>query len=131
MSALVKKRFNDLHVVIVDDEESVVSFYQAALTRLGCQVKGFFTVASAIEYLQKAEADLIFLDYVMKGESGKEVMDYLVEHKPQLAKKVIFSSGDTYSAGTREMIDKMGNLFLPKPCTLEEIVQAMEKTLAH
>ena len=123
-------KFQGLKVLIVDDEPHLVRFYETALNRLGCEVVGFLNVQRALDYLEGGTFDLMIIDYRMRGESGKVIFDFVREKKPNLARRIIFSSGDTYDPTMRQAIEKNGNLFLPKPCTLAEITEAMEKTLA-
>jgi signal transduction histidine kinase/CheY-like chemotaxis protein len=131
MEQNTKRKFENVKVVVVDDEKHLLGFYEAALSRMGCQVKGFLTVNEAIDYLTEASFDLMIVDYRMKGETSKPVVDFVLDKMPHLSKRIIFSSGDTYDTKMKEMIDKMGNLFLPKPWTLEEIVETMTTALAR
>ena len=48
---------------------------------------------------------------------------------PQLARKIIFSTGDSVSADTQAFFRRTGNPFLTKPFNLSELYSAVNSAL--
>ena len=129
MNPSSKKPFEGVRVVVVDDEPHLVSFYETALKRMGCEVRGFLSVRKAREYLASEDFDAMIIDCRMVGEDSKDIFEFVRVRKPHLSRRIIFSSGDTYDAEMIETIEKNGNLFLPKPCGLTDITTTLGKAL--
>ena len=80
-------------VLIVDDEKTLCRNLAQYLKELGCQADTALNGLLAMEILKKKTYDLILLDLKMPVMGGVELYQYLVEKRPELAKKVIFMSG--------------------------------------
>ena len=57
----------------------------------------------------------------MPGVDGRELYQLITGFSPDLAKKVVFITGDTARPETVEFLDSIENPVLTKPFTIEEI----------
>ena len=49
----------------------------------------------------------------------------------ELAKKVIFATGDTLNPDTQEFLENTGNTWLGKPFTVEDLKERIQECLAQ
>ena len=64
-----------LRVLIVDDEDELVSALVERLNLRGFQAKGVTTGEEALAYLADAPCDVVLLDVKMPGLGGLEVIE--------------------------------------------------------
>jgi len=62
---------------------------------------------------------------------GKELYRRIRGSDEDLAKKVIFATGDTLNPETQEFLENTGNLWLGKPFTVEELEEKIQECLAQ
>jgi PAS domain S-box-containing protein len=116
------------HILVVDDEQLVLTVARAALERAGCQVTLASSGPEAIEFLRSSEEgySLIVLDLSMPGMSGIETLAELRALNP--AVPILLASG--YSEA--EMRQRAEGLtvsgFVQKPFTSKNL---REKILSH
>jgi two-component system NtrC family sensor kinase len=108
-------------VLVVDDEASIQDLLVEVLTRDGFRVDTAGNGATALAKIEKGGYDLIISDLKMPGMSGSELYEAIRVRRPDLAGRVIFTSGDTASASTEEFLRRTGSRALPKPFTIEEL----------
>ncbi len=124
---------SDLKVLIMDDEESILSVLKGMLSHLGYNSDGAKTGSEAIELYKKSHAagnpyTVVIMDLTIPGDiGGKEAIIVLREYNPQI--KAIVSSG--YSDDP-VFVDhsKFGfSAILRKPFRIDELSEALKKTL--
>jgi CheY-like chemotaxis protein len=101
-------------ILLVDDDEAIRDVGQATLTRFGYTVLTAADGKTAVERYQgePERIDLVILDLIMPGMSGKRCLEALISINPQA--KVVIASGyseiqhgmDTISAGAKGFIGK-------------------------
>jgi two-component system NtrC family sensor kinase len=114
-----------LHVLVVDDEEAVVRLIARLLRDLGHRSTLVTSGEAALETLGREPFDLVLCDVKMPGLNGFELVAAMRDRDPDLADRVIFITGDTLSTTTRSQIERGGNLFLPKPFSIEQLEHAL------
>jgi DNA-binding LytR/AlgR family response regulator len=112
-----------LKAIIVDDEPLSRSFLQRYCEKLDTiDVQGSFEQAgTALNYLQKNEIDILFLDVEMPITNGFQLLDQLL-YMP----KVILTTSKTdyaFNAFEYKVVD-----YLKKPFTYNRFVEAVTKT---
>ncbi len=116
-------------VLLVDDEESIITFGQNALNFLGYDVT---TRTSSIEALalfksKPAAFDLVITDQVMPNMSGTELCEKMVGMQPNLP--VILLTGFSQQLQS-EKIKKIGiREFIMKPIIISELATLVRKVL--
>ena len=61
--------------------------------------------------------------------SGEELYHWLEERLPQLANRVIFTTGDVMGGDTGSFLEQTGMPFLPKPFAPDELRAIMREAL--
>jgi signal transduction histidine kinase len=102
-------------ILVVDDEELVRHFEEAALTERGYTVLVADNPMHAIEIASthSGTIDLLITDVVMPRMSGRQLAEELVRSRPEL--KTIYTSGYTSTAIVRHGILEPGIAFISKP----------------
>ncbi|HET8715850.1 MAG TPA: response regulator, partial [Holophagaceae bacterium] len=83
----------------------------------------------AVQLLQGGSFDLIVSDIRMPGLSGIELFGWIQAHRPDLARKVLFTTGDAYDAPTQAFLDQNQLPVLPKPFDLRAFQQRVSQLL--
>ena len=99
-------------VLVVEDEPVISNVCERVLTSEGCEVDLAVNGKVAQDMIEEKQYDLCLIDIRTPEMNGKELYRWLQQKHPQLASRVIFTTGDVMS-GDRP--------FLPKPFTLEEL----------
>lgn len=84
-------------------------------------------VSGSRELLTDAEGFFIISDLRMPGMGGEALYESVLAISPALARRIIFSTGDVASEGTREFLQRTGNPYLQKPFELS----AMRRIVAQ
>ena len=72
------------HLVIIDDEESILDLLRFYFEDLGYQVTIFADGAKALSFLGTNDADLVLTDIRMPGVTGLDVCKWIKAQKPTL-----------------------------------------------
>jgi two-component system NtrC family sensor kinase len=119
-----------LPVLLIEDEPSVMAYVQAALERGGYPV---VCCESGVEALQ-ALASGNFLGVVSDmrtpgGVNGADVHAWISQHRPELAKRIVFITGDFANDETVATLRKTGAPCIEKPFRVQQFISVVEKTL--
>jgi two-component system NtrC family sensor kinase len=115
-----------LSVLVVDDEEPVVRLVARLLRDLGHRATLVTSGEAALEALGRASFDIVLCDVKMPGLNGFELAAAIRDRDSELADRVIFVTGDTLSPSTRSRLEQSGNLYIPKPFSIEQLEQALQ-----
>jgi two-component system NtrC family sensor kinase len=118
-------------ILIVDDEKYILDFFIEIFKMFPMQVATAGDGRAAMEMLANNEYDLIITDFKMPQMSGRELYQWIQEKRPQLARRIIFITGDTVSAETRSFFESNSNLYLAKPFKIEEVKEVIQQTLEN
>ena len=112
-----------LRVLIVDDEDELVSALVERLNLRGFQAKGVTTGEEALAYLADAPCDVVLLDVKMPGLGGLEVIERIKEEHPGL--EVILLTGHS-SSQDAERGKVLGAFdYLMKPVKIDDLVRIL------
>jgi CheY-like chemotaxis protein len=117
------------HVLIVDDEPSVLESLKQALEGAGYQVTAVADARQALAMLDRNRVDLIISDVTMSQMSGQQFWQALKDHHPQLARRTIFATGDSSSQERRALLQDWGCAYIEKPFRLDEVLCLIRSTL--
>ncbi|MBT8398608.1 MAG: response regulator, partial [Gemmatimonadetes bacterium] len=73
-----------LRILVVDDEEELVSALVERLNLRGFHATGRTTGMAALEYLEEGDCDVVLLDVKMPGLGGLEVIRRIKDMRPRL-----------------------------------------------
>ncbi len=76
------------------------------------------------------EFDLVICDLQMPRLSGREFYGWLARTRPDLASRLVFSSGDLLSPEFAAFLTEAGRPVLPKPFDLSELARIVEEVYA-
>jgi two-component system NtrC family sensor kinase len=119
--------FTRLRVLVVDDEEPLRIALERYLSGLGHAVTATGSGTDALRSIALEPFDALILDMRMPDMSGKQLFERLRAKAPELARRVVFTTGDTVSRDLRSFLQKSGQPFVSKPFKFEDIVQALPK----
>ena len=108
-------------ILIVENEKIILNFLSSILKRLGHSVTETKSGSEAMVILNDKEFDAIFLDIHLPEISGKEIYHHLRERSLELARRVVFISGDLRNPKTASFVEATGSLCLEKPFTIGEL----------
>ena len=109
------------HILVVDDEETILDLLLALLEGGGHKVETACNGRQALEKIRLSDFDVIISDLKMPDMGGQKLYESVSEIKPHLLARMIFSTGDTVNPGTQAFFQKTGNHYLSKPFKLEEV----------
>ncbi|MCE5265255.1 MAG: PAS domain S-box protein [Deltaproteobacteria bacterium] len=116
-------------ILLVDDEEGIVSVSRELLTHLGYQVLTAKSGSEALDlYREKgATIDLVILDMIMPGMSGGETFDLLKQLNPGI--RVILSSGYSLDGPASRIMEQGCRSFMQKPFNLSLLSQKIREAV--
>ena len=122
-------RHGDGTILLVDDEEIVLTVGQELLEALGYEVLTARGGREAIEKFKdkKDQISLIILDMIMPDMGGGETYDILKEIDKDIS--VILSSGYSIEGKATEIMNRGCNGFLQKPFKLSQLSQSIKNVL--
>jgi DNA-binding response OmpR family regulator len=117
-------------ILLIEDEPSVAAFIRSALERSGYEVVAAPSAREGLELLSKTDFNGVISDFRTPGAlSGADVQEWLRRHRPELAARLIFVTGDTASRDTVSLLAKAETPFLEKPFRLRQLLAAVEKII--
>ncbi len=118
-------------MMVIDDEEEILEVVGRILERLGHQVVTVDSAETALEKIARQHYDLVICDVRMPGIGGQGLYQRLRSSYPDLAKRIIFTTGDTVSRTTRAFLENVGTPYLSKPFMIEDLQRAMEEVMGN
>jgi PAS domain S-box-containing protein len=102
-------------VLVVDDEPELAAMLREMLESAGCDVAVAESGAVALALLAEARFDAIVCDLHMPDVDGAALWREVRVRHPRLARRMLFVTGDTLSAGVRQFLDSARCDALAKP----------------
>ena len=121
------KASHPFRVLIVDDDGTNRELFQAYLEPIGYRTRTAESGTEALEILDRETVDLLVTDLGMPGMSGKQLAERAKRIRPGLP--VILVSGWAYQEEEKAMKDSGIDVLLSKPCTAEQLQQAVASVL--
>jgi DNA-binding response OmpR family regulator len=117
-------------VLVIEDESSVATFVRLALERSGYTVTPSSSGVEGLRLLATQDFRGVISDFRTPGGiTGADVHDWLRRHRPEMASRVIFITGDTASDETIAMLAAAGTPCVEKPFRLHQLMEAVERTI--
>jgi DNA-binding response OmpR family regulator len=112
-----------LRVLVVDDEEELVSTLVERLKLRGIDAQGAITGAEALSFIESNGFDVAVVDVKMPGIGGLELMERLRAKRPDL--QVILLTGRGSEKESEMGLEAGAFAYLMKPIDIEELVKMM------
>jgi DNA-binding response OmpR family regulator len=117
-------------ILLVDDEPHIIELEKAILTLEGFEILTAEDGATALEILKTEKPDLVILDMMMPGMSGRETCDSIRKNPKTKDLKVIFVTVAKFSEMGQKSLEELGvSDYLTKPFDNDELVARVKKAL--
>ncbi len=116
-------------ILIIDDDESILSIFSLALRSRGYRVIEASSGILGIELAKQHLPDLILSDISMPGADGQEVLQQIRQHPELSSKQVVLMTGQTHVVTLRQGMELGADDFLVKPVSLGDLLRCIEARL--
>ena len=110
-----------LRVLVVDDEPHILHYMHATLDAWGHIPVVAPNGREALGLADREQFDLVISDLRMPELGGREFYEELVRRHPDLASRLVFSTGDTVRGDTLAFLESLDRPYLHKPFSLAEL----------
>jgi signal transduction histidine kinase len=117
-------------VLVVEDEAALAAAVIDALQDAGYLVERAADGEEALEQVKAHAFDLIVCDLKMPRLDGKALFRRLTDAAPDLAKHVIFVTGDVAGTDAENFLTESGCRWLAKPFRLGDLLRTMKEVLS-
>jgi DNA-binding NtrC family response regulator len=119
-----------LPILLIEDEPAVMSYVRAALERSGYTVVCSESGAEGLRVLESGD----FLGVVSDmrtpgGVDGADVHAWIARHRPELACRIVFITGDIANEETVATLRKTGAPCVEKPFRVQQFITVVEQTM--
>jgi len=119
-----------LPVLLIEDEPAVMSYVRAVLERSGYAVVCSDSGADGLRQLESGDFLGIISDMrTPGGVNGADVYDWVIAHRPQLASRLVFITGDIANEDTAETLRRTGTPCVEKPFRVQQFISVVEQTM--
>ncbi len=112
-------------ILVIDDDPEVASVVADMLAADGHDVEIATGGALALRMLGERAYDMIFTDVRMPDVDGPVLYREIERRYPDLARRILFLTGDTLSPETREFLERSGAPSICKPFSVEDLRRAV------
>jgi CheY-like chemotaxis protein len=121
-----------LPVLLIEDEPAVMSYVKAVLERSGYAVVCSESGADGLRLLESGD----FLGVVSDmrtpgGVNGADVHDWITHHRPDLACRLVFITGDIANEDTAATLQRTGAPCVEKPFRARQFISVIEQTMGR
>jgi CheY-like chemotaxis protein len=114
-----------LRVLVVDDEPHILHYMRATLEAWGHTVAVASDGEQALTRARSESFDVIITDIRMPHFGGREFFETLKNEQPEIAARVVFSTGDTVRGDTLAFLESLRKPYLHKPFSLAQLREAL------
>lgn len=119
-----------LPILLIEDEPAVMAYVRAALERSGYSVVCTESGVDALRLLERGEFQGVVSDMrTPGGVDGGDVYAWIAEHRPPLALRLVFITGDIANEETVATLQKTGAPCVEKPFRVKQFIAVVEKTM--
>lgn len=115
---------------VIDDEPTIRAAIKRFLTRRGWDVEEAEDGREALRVLLDSEPgryDVIMCDLRMPHFSGSDLHHVLLQKRPDLVKRLVFSTGDVASAEASTFLEGSERPVIEKPFELASLEQVLDR----
>jgi len=117
-------------ILLVEDEPGVMAYVRAVLERNGYRVVGAESGAEALRLLAEGDFHGVVSDMrTPGGVDGAQVHAWIATHRPELASRIVFITGDIANEETVATLHKTGAPCVEKPFRVRQFLDVIEKTM--
>jgi two-component system NtrC family sensor kinase len=117
-------------VLVIDDEQRLRRLVADVLRGAGHEVEEAGTGQEALSRLEAASYDAVMLDLRLPDIDGRAIWQWLQSHRPAMAPRCAFMTGDTMSADTERFLAETARPVLTKPFAIDRIGELLQEMTA-
>jgi DNA-binding NtrC family response regulator len=115
-------------LLLIEDEPSVMDFMRLALERAGYACSSANSAAEGIKLLEHGHFAGVISDMrTPGGASGADVHQWLTIHRPEMADRLLFITGDTVNEDTMKALARTGVPYIEKPFRVQPFLATVEQ----
>lgn len=119
-------------VLLIEDEPAVMAYVQAALERSGYPVVCCESGVDALRLLENGEFLGIVSDMrTPGGVDGAQVHAWIAQHRPDLASRIVFITGDIANEETVATLRATGAPCVEKPFRVQQFLEVVVRTMGR
>jgi two-component system NtrC family sensor kinase len=119
-------------VLLIEDEPAVMALVRAVLEGHGYCVVSTESGADALQLLAHGNFHGVISDMrTPGGVDGAQVYAWIATHRPELASRLVFITGDMANEETAATLRRTGAPCVEKPFRVHEFISVVEKTLGR
>ncbi|HKD80269.1 MAG TPA: ATP-binding protein [Candidatus Angelobacter sp.] len=117
-------------VLLVDDEEAVLDFEREVLTAAGLKVATATSGSEAVQFLQREDFDIVFLDSKIPGKlSSEDVFHWIERNRTELVSRTVLVLSNVSDPSVRVFVDATKLLCLVKPFEVADLLAMARRVL--
>lgn len=116
-------------ILVAEDEPVVLEFLTRVLRQEGVEVLAAKDGEEAWQKIEGQDFDLVLADIRMPRMDGQELYERIAAERPDLLRRVVFSSGDLTRPETLAFLESLPNRILAKPLQVETVRHVLERAL--
>jgi signal transduction histidine kinase len=119
-----------LRALVIDDETSITDLMSEFLRSIGWECTVLNNSAKLETQLDSHQFDIVLCDLKMPRRNGIEVLHWLRNHRPKLARRFLLMTGNLADTPEKDTAEVEALPVLRKPFTLDRLREALNKLLA-
>jgi len=116
-------------ILLIDDESSLAEMICEYLNMTGHRAQFCQGAEEALALMERTEFDLIISDFRMPGLTGEQLYERTLRRDPDLARRVVFMTGDIIGEDAKRFFSSHDVPCLTKPCALPTIERFINSRL--
>ena len=125
----VPRNSQERRILLVDDEEPILDLMIEILSDLGHRIDTASNGEEAWRKVREHDYDIVLTDVRMPHMNGIDLYRNLLEIKPEMEHRVIFSTGDLIDNETASFVAEINARTIAKPFDVDQVVAVVEKAL--
>jgi len=116
-------------VLVIEDEPGVIALVRAALERHGYRVVQAASGVEGLQMLENGEYVGVISDIrTPGGVTGADVQTWIRHHRPALATRLVFITGDVANTETLALLRRTGAPCIEKPFRVRQLLDVVNQT---
>jgi len=123
-------KLNPLPVLLIEDEPAVMAYVRAALERSGYPVVCCESGVDALRLLETGSYLGVVSDMrTPGGVDGGQIHAWIARHRPELAARLVFITGDIANEETVATLRQTGAPCVEKPFRVQQFIDVVSRTI--
>jgi len=119
-------------VLLIEDEPTVLALVRAVLEGHGYAVVACESGAEALRLLEADNFHGVVSDMrTPGGVDGAQVYAWIARHRPELARRLVFITGDIANEETAATLRRTGAPCVEKPFRVHDFISVVEQTMGR